>query len=398
MKRRKPDGPALWCELVESWLEHLKARGCSRSTLATRTGSLGYWLRFCRMIRLTRPAEVTARHVASYRRHLERTSSRLGERLAEGTWMMALFDLRAMLRWAVRQSLLLVDPTLELRLRKARTKVRSFLTVEEVELLLAQPELSTPAGLRDRAMLEVLYSAGLRSQECCSLDLGDLDRQGETLRVRRGKGGKDRLLPLGTALARVLDHYLEEGRGKLAGPRPADPEALFLTRFGTRMSPPHLAFRMKRCVRQAGFKAPLPTPHTLRHACATHLLENGADLREIQVFLGHEAVDSTQRYAQVLPLELRQEYLRTHPREFQPDGSTDYPHVRKRPEVFRGVPHVGKTRVRELARRYCQGGRTAEQLATELGLTRAQVHAALAYWFDHPAEFRPLAPDVGPVL
>lgn len=384
-------GPALWCELVHGWLEHLKARGCSRATLETRTGSLRHWLRFCQTARLARPAEVTPGDVARYQRHLKRASSRFGKRLAEGTQMMALFDLRGMVRWAVRQGLLLVDPTRDLKLRKPRTKARSFLTVAEVELLLAQPELSTPEGLRDRAMLEVLYSAGLRSQECCSLELDDLDRQAETLRVRRGKGGKDRLLPLGTTLARVLGRYLEEGRARLAGRQPAEPQALFLTRFGTRMNPQLLALRMKRCVRQAGFTEPFPTPHTLRHSCATHLLENGADLLEIQVFLGHEAVSTTQRYAQVVPVELRHEYLRTHPREFRPDGGTDYPHVRKRPELLRGAAHVGKIRVLELARR-SREGRTPEQLAADFGLTLGQVHAGLAYYFDHPGEFRPLGP------
>jgi len=306
---------ALWLDLVQGFLEHLRGLGRSPGTVVKMAGHLERWLGYCRARGPERPAQTTPSHVARYRAHLEKISSRYGRRLSE-VYQVALLDsLRSLLRWGFRTNRLLFDPARDLRLKKPRPQARPFLTVPEVELLLTQPNPRTPEGLRDRAMLEVLYSAGLRARECCSLDLDDIDRGNETLRVRRGKGGKDRLLPLGRTLAGVLQSYLERGRPRQARGDLAGPQALFLTNRGTRMATVQLANRMRKYVRQAGFRPPLPTPHTLRHACATHLLENGADLLEIRAFLGHASVVSTQRYTRVFPGELLREYRRTHPRE-----------------------------------------------------------------------------------
>lgn len=316
---------ALWLDLVQGFLEHLRGLGRSPGTVVKIAGHLDRWLRFCRARGPERPAQTTPSHVAQYRVYLERISSRYGRRLSE-VYQVALLDsLRSLLRWGFRTNRLLFDPTRDLKLKKPRPQARPFLTVPEVELLLTQPNPRAPEGLRDRAMLEVLYSAGLRARECCSLDLDDIDRGNETLRVRRGKGGKDRLLPLGRTLAGVLESYLERGRPRQARGDLAEPQALFLTnRGGTRMAPVQLSNRMRKYARQAGFQPPLPTPHTLRHACATHLLENGADLLEIRAFLGHASVVSTQRYTRVFPGELLREYRRTHPREpGQRAGSSD---------------------------------------------------------------------------
>lgn len=302
-----------WGELVQGYLDQLRGTGRSPATLETMERAVRRWVEFCRARDLHRPAQVCAAHVARYQTHLERASSRLGDRLSDSTVKLCLRAARSLFRWALAHERLLVDPTADLVVGKARTRCRGFLTVTEVESLLALPHPSTPIGLRDRAFLETLYSAGLRNQEACSLDLHDLELEPRTLFVARGKGGRDRVLPVGEVLAEALEAYLLRGRPQLVGGGP-DPGALFVTRFGTRLSREMARILMRRYVARAGLARPWPTPHTLRHSAATHLLEGGADLLQIQAFLGHASVQSTQRYAHLFPLELLNEHRRTHPR------------------------------------------------------------------------------------
>jgi integrase/recombinase XerC/integrase/recombinase XerD len=183
---------------------------------------------------------------------------------------------------------------------------------EEVGALLDSIPASTPLELRDRAIFEVAYAAGLRVEELTTLDLGDADFDAEELRVH-GKGGRDRVVPAGEQAWRALGAYLERGRPLLADDSAAAEPAIFLSKSGRRLSTADLRRRLRGWANRAG-TAPGATPHTLRHSFATHLLEGGADLRTIQELLGHATISTTQTYTRVESRRLRKVYARAHPR------------------------------------------------------------------------------------
>ena len=183
---------------------------------------------------------------------------------------------------------------------------------EEVAGLLDSIPASTPLELRDRAIFELAYATGLRAEELTMLDTGDADFDAEELRVH-GKGGKERVVPIGEQAWRTLNAYLERGRPLLAREGDAADRAIFLSKSGRRLGTPDLRRRLRAWVRRAG-TAPGATPHTLRHSFATHLLEGGADLRTIQELLGHSTISTTQTYTRVESRRLRKVYARAHPR------------------------------------------------------------------------------------
>ena len=185
------------------------------------------------------------------------------------------------------------------------------LRADEIAAILESIPQSEPLEMRDRAMFELGYAAGLRSEEIVNLDTTDMDPDGEELRVS-GKGGKTRVVPAGEMAWRALERYLERGRPKLANPARPDP-ALFLSRTGRRLSTADVRSRLRICTRRAAAGAGV-TPHTLRHSFATHLLEGGADLRTIQELLGHASVSTTQTYTRVESKRLRRVYAEAHPR------------------------------------------------------------------------------------
>jgi integrase/recombinase XerD len=182
--------------------------------------------------------------------------------------------------------------------------------VEEVGKLLAAPSDGSPAGLRNRAVLETLYGAGLRVSELVGLDVDDVDLEGASVRVM-GKGGKEREVPLGRYARRALESYLRRARPALATPRSRS--ALFLNARGGRLTRQGCAKILRACAERAGIRRRV-SPHTLRHSFATHLLEGGADVRVVQELLGHSKVATTQIYTLVSREHLREVYLAAHPR------------------------------------------------------------------------------------
>lgn len=323
-----------WSTLLRLYLEHHALRGLSANTLAIQRNWCGRFADFCREEGAAVPAAVTTRHVARWRLRLERKAKRGGGRLAPATRMQALYNVRQWLTWAHRQGSLLVNPARELVLGAPPMRPRRYLSEAETELLLSQPEGHTPIGLRDRAALELLYSAGLRASECCGLNLSDLDLAEGLLWVRRGKGGKDRLLPVGACLGTALTRWLVQGRPALAQPG-CNEQALLLNQYGGRLDRQSLAKRMEVYVERAGLIGTRPpTLHSLRHSCASHMLRNGAELRHLAEFLGHATVQSTETYTHLEPLDLVAEHERTHPRRVE----------KKRPGVLlcEENPHPGE--------------------------------------------------------
>jgi integrase/recombinase XerD len=213
-------------------------------------------------------------------------------------------------RWALREQLVAADPTLKLVAARQPLRVPGTLTEAQVEALLGAPDVATPLGLRDRTMLELMYASGLRVSELVELASVRVGLAEGVLRVT-GKGSKERLVPFGEEAHGWLRRYLAEARGAILGGRAS--AALFVTARGGPMTR-HMFWRLvKRYALRAGIATPL-SPHTLRHAFATHLLNHGADLRAVQMLLGHSDISTTQIYTHVARERLRTLHAQHHPR------------------------------------------------------------------------------------
>lgn len=218
--------------------------------------------------------------------------------------------LRRFYRWSLREGVVGRDPTLRLKSARLPPRFPKSITEAQVEALLAAPDVATALGLRDRAMLELLYATGLRVSELVGLTLLNLSLQEGLVRVL-GKGSKERIVPLGEEARRWIERYLKEGRPAILGPRVAD--ALFVTQLGRGMTRQMFWLLIKRYATRAGVAAPL-SPHGLRHAFATHLLNHGADLRVVQLLLGHADISTTQIYTHVARARLKSLHAQHHPR------------------------------------------------------------------------------------
>jgi integrase/recombinase XerD len=225
-----------------------------------------------------------------------------------------LASLRNFFRFALAEEALSVDPTLNLESPKSRRTLPVYLRMEDVDRLLDQPDSSTPQGLRDRAIMEVLYSTGLRVSELVNLKVSDMEMRMGCLRCI-GKGDKERLVPVGRRALAAVQVYLEKSRPLLLGKREAGKAVpwLFVNRFGNRLSRIGVWRLLTGYGRRAGIRARL-SPHKLRHSFATHLLERGADLRSVQLMLGHADISTTQIYTHVMQERLKQVYKAHHPR------------------------------------------------------------------------------------
>ncbi len=240
-------------------------------------------------------------------------SSLFRQKLESRTVARHLVTMRNFFRFAQTQDLIPTDPSLNLESPKIRRSLPGYLRLEEIERLLAQPDDKTPIGLRDHAMLDVLYSTGLRVSELISLRVMDMDRSVGCIRCI-GKGDKERIVPIGKKALALVERYLRESRPLLvpAGKQVNSP-MLFINRRGGPLSRVGVWKILSAYGRHAGLRVPL-TPHMLRHSFATHLLEGGADLRSVQLMLGHSDISTTQIYTHVVEERLKQIYKAHHPR------------------------------------------------------------------------------------
>ncbi len=229
---------------------------------------------------------------------------------ATATIARRLAALKAFYQFLVKENYVANDPTGELSSPKLERKLPKVLTVDEVERLLSQPDFSHPAGKRDKAMLELLYATGIRVSELVNLDVEDIDLQEGFIRCV-GKGSKERVVPIGEMAVVALRSYLENARLRLI----AEPKerAVFVNHHGRRLTRQGFWKIVKKYAQQAFIRKEI-TPHTLRHSFATHLLENGADIRAVQEMLGHADISTTQIYTHVTKDRLKDVYARSHPR------------------------------------------------------------------------------------
>ncbi|MFS8640378.1 MAG: tyrosine recombinase XerC [Symbiobacteriaceae bacterium] len=307
-------------DLVERYLDHLRLeRGLSPRTVAAYAADLVAWLDFAGLappVTASALGRLGTRDLRRWLGHLE------AQGLARSTVARKLAAVRGLFRVAVQEGLLAVNPAGRLASPRRPRRLPHTYTVEEAAAVMAAAGDDTPTGLRNRAILELLYGCGLRVSEVSGLDLEDVDLDGCWLRVY-GKGRKERVLPLVGAARAALARYLERGRPVLArsrggsGSAPGDREAVFLNRLGGRLSPRSVQLIVAR----AGRAVPRVHghPHLLRHTFATHLLDGGADLRAVQELLGHASLSTTQVYTHVSHGRLRAVYERAHPRA-RPEG------------------------------------------------------------------------------
>jgi len=316
--------PSWWHEAVARYLEHLAARAYSPMTRRQYTRTLdrfGRWL-FTFYPQVGSLAQVARDHIQAYQIHLASVVPQKGHGviLSRATQCLYLTALRMFFRYLVRSNYLVSDPTRNLFLPRMQAPLpKGILTVAEMRRLLVVPPAETAVGLRDRALYELLYVSGMRIGEALALGLHDLNLSMAQVLVRGGKGGKDRLLPLGEMACIALDRYLRRGRVELA--RDGRSERLFVASSGQPLSAIRARRDLHRYAQTANIQKTV-TPHLLRHTCATHLLQGRAGLRHIQALLGHAHLSTIQIYTRLDLSELRVMLRRCHPREQPHWGST----------------------------------------------------------------------------
>jgi integrase/recombinase XerC/integrase/recombinase XerD len=290
-----------WADALTSYDRDLRARGAAERTRRAYAVDLGQFVEWAGD---GSPAEIRHRDVRRYAAGLSSDGA------APATVARKLAAIRGLFDFLVRTERVGQNPADLVTSPKREEKLPRVLSVEQVRELLERIPARTPLELRDRAMLELAYSCGLRCEEVVNLELDSLDFETEQLRVL-GKGSKERLLPVGEPAQRALRRYRERGRHALT--RDSRERALFLSKNGRRLSNSDVTRRLGLWVREAALAGGV-SPHALRHSFATHLLEGGADLRTIQELLGHASISTTQIYTRVDAARLRDAYAATHPR------------------------------------------------------------------------------------
>ena len=273
--------------------------------------SLIWFIEWCHERGIERIEQITRPILQRYQRHLYFALSRSGKPLSVASQRNRLTAVRTWFKFLMRENLILYNPASELELPKQEKRLpKHTLTAEEAELVLMQPDIETDQGIRDRAILEVLYSTGIRRQEVLNLTKQDVNTSGGVLAVRQGKGRKDRFVPVGDRALQWIHLYLEEVRPQYR--LPSSPDNLFLDVTGKVLDPHQVSRAVKKYVKQSNIDK-VGSCHLFRHTMATLMLENGADIRFIQQMLGHTALSTTEIYTHVAIHKLKEIHTATHP-------------------------------------------------------------------------------------
>ncbi|MCC6731461.1 MAG: tyrosine recombinase XerC [Chthonomonadales bacterium] len=296
---------------VDAFLQYLRTvRNCSPRTVAAYAADLSQFISYAASRGAVATRELESSVARAFLAHLH------GQGYAARSLARKQAALRAFFRWARRNGRAAADLSRGMTAPRVGASLPRFLRPDEIEALMSAPD-ETPAGLRDRALLELLYASGMRAGEVVTLDTADLDLEAGEVRVRRGKGRKERVALVGRAAVEALLDYLHRGRPSLAS-RSQGPasQALLLNKHGQRLSDRGVRRTFDKYVDVVGGRLKV-TPHILRHTFATHLLEGGADLRAVQELLGHARLATTQIYTHVTTEHLRDVHRRAHPREHE---------------------------------------------------------------------------------
>lgn len=296
---------------AREFLEALAVRNYSPRTIKARSIYLDLLSEWCEARGLLHPVEVTKPILERYQRHLFHLRQKDGRPLSFRSQWARLLPVRAFFKWLTKQNVLLSNPASELELpRLPKQLPRNVLSASEVEAVLAAADVTTTLGLRDRTMMEVLYSTGIRRLELVGLSVFDVDAERGTLMVRQGKGRKDRVVPIGERALAWVRKYVDEARGELV--RSASDTTLFLSNLGDAFEPDRVTELVRDYVDAADL-GKRGACHLFRHSMATLMLEHGADIRFIQEMLGHTDLSTTQLYTQVSIKHLKAIHAATHP-------------------------------------------------------------------------------------
>ena len=294
-------------DAIEDYIHFLRVeRQLAENTLASyRRDIEGYGMHIHKVQGLASFNEVERHHILQHLKALNE------EGKTARTTARHISSIRSFHQFLLREKIVESDPTVHLEMPQIEQKLPNVLSIEEIEELLAAPNQSKPQGVRDVAMLELLYGAGMRISELIALDLQDIHLTMGFVRVF-GKGGKERIIPLGKGAITACDTYLNGPRGQLQGKYPKT-EAFFINQRGKRLTRQGCWKLMKEHAQKANILKEI-TPHILRHSFATHLIENGADLRSVQELLGHADISTTQIYTHISKTRLSEVYKQFHPR------------------------------------------------------------------------------------
>jgi integrase/recombinase XerD len=305
--------------IKERFIEDAKKKNLSAGTIKQLDMGLSFVIRFLSgKCGLTDVREIKEEDVTAFARYVKAEyKSAAGKELCPRRKQFLVYMLARFCSFLEREEYILINPARLLEFEKpGKTLPKDILTEEETEKLLSAPNLKRPSGIRDRAVLEILYGSGLRNEEVRNLRFHDLDLDSRYLCVR-GKGSKDRVVPITVIAKKFLNNYLEKVRPFFCKSGASD--IVFLTQSGNPLKGYEINYMIGEAKKKAGITKKV-TAHTLRHSCATHLIARGANVRYIQELLGHEAVQTTQIYTHIRPVDLQKIYLETHPRCLKQKG------------------------------------------------------------------------------
>lgn len=299
---------------VDAYLNHMRMLNRTDKAVRYQWNALKYFLRWTHERSLSHPDHISYPILESYQRWLWRYRKANGKPLSVSSQRGRLGAVKTFFSWLCREHIIEANPASDIELPRAEKRLPGeSLSVPEIEAVLSMPDITDPLGIRDRAMLELFYSTGLRRVEVARLELADLNREKHILWVRQGKGQKDRVVPVGTRALQWLEKYIEDVRPLLVVG--ASEPALFITGYGSAFNEDVLGRKVRDYILKSDPQRSSGGCHLLRHTCATHMLEGGADIRFIQQLLGHEKLETTAIYTQVSIEQLQSVHARSHPAE-----------------------------------------------------------------------------------
>ena len=297
--------------LTGRYLEHLRINNFAEDTIYFRAKALRYFRQFCEQLGITQARQVTRAVMVNYQSYMFHYRKENGRPLTIGTQHHRLNVIVAFFSFLTKEALILYNPAADLDMpRKEYRLPKTILSVPEVEAVMNAPDITTPMGIRDRAIIEVLYSTGIRRKELCNLDIGHLDFDRGLLRVEQGKGKKDRFVPVGERALTWTQKYLADVRPLLCPS--LNEQACFLNTLGCRITPGRLGSHVHEIIEKAEI-GKSGSCHLFRHSFATHLIENGCDVRYVQAMLGHSSLETTEIYTHVSMRQLKKAHDRYHP-------------------------------------------------------------------------------------
>jgi integrase/recombinase XerD len=307
----KPSDPRSLEAYALAYKEHVQGRGYAMQSVQYKYAALSWFIEWCHERGIERIEMITRPILQRYQRHLYYAISRSGKPMSVASQRNRLTAVRTWFKFLMRENLILYNPASELELPKPERRLpKHTLTADEAELVMMQPDITTDKGLRDRAILELLYSTGIRRQELVNLALQDVNSTAGILAVRQGKGKKDRFVPVGDRAVLWMQKYIDDVRVHQV--IPSSPDNVFLDVSGTRLDPHQVGRAVKKYVKKSGIEK-TGSCHLFRHSMATLMLEGGADIRFIQQLLGHSSISTTEIYTHVAIHKLKEVHTLTHP-------------------------------------------------------------------------------------